>query len=90
MRKRNKVRETLAEAVELPKEVALSMPKITVLAEKEATVENYKGVISISQEEIQLYTASGILRLSGKNLNIAAITDEDISIEGSILQIEFK
>ncbi len=88
--KRTPMREKVAEAMELPKEIALSMPKITVLAEKEATVENYKGIIELGREKIRLYTAVGVLCLNGEGLDIASITDEDISILGSISKIEFE
>ena len=92
MRKRNRtpLREKVTEAIELPKEVALSMPKITVLAEKEANIENYKGIIALGREEIRLYTAAGIVCLYGENLDVSAITDEDISIIGSIRKIELE
>jgi len=92
MRKRNRtpIREKVADAMELPKEIALSMPKITVLAGKEASVENYKGVIELSREKIRLYTAAGILNLTGENLDISAITDEDVTILGIISKIEFE
>ncbi len=92
MRKRNRtpIREKVADAMELPKEIALSMPKITVLAGKEASVENYKGVIELSREKIRLYTAAGILNLTGENLDISAITDEDVTIQGIISKIEFE
>ncbi len=76
--------------MELPKDIALSMPKITVLAGKEASVENYKGVIELTREKIRLYTAAGILSLTGTELDISAITDEDISILGAIQKIEFE
>lgn len=76
--------------MELPKEIMLSVPKITVLAGKEATVENYKGVIELTGEKIRLYTGTGILCLSGENLDIASITDEDITVLGTIGKIEFE
>ncbi len=76
--------------MELPKEIMLSMPKITVLAGKEATVENYKGVIELTEEKIRLYTGAGVLCLTGESLDIAAITDEDITVLGAIGKIEFE
>lgn len=92
MRKRcrTSLREKIADAAELPKEIALSLPKVTLLAHKEATVENYKGIISLDADKIRLYTSVGILCLEGENLDIAAITDEDISIFGMIRKIEFE
>ena len=92
MRKRNRVplREKVADAIELPKEIALSLPKVTLLAQKEVNVENYKGIIELGTDKIRLYTAIGILCLSGSGLDISSITDEDISIFGSIRKIEFE
>ncbi len=92
MRKRYRTsfREKIADAAELPKEIALSLPKVTLLAQKEVTVENYKGIISLDTDKIRLYTSGGILCLTGENLDIAAITDEDISVFGSIRKIEFE
>ncbi|MBE7025840.1 MAG: sporulation protein YqfC [Ruminococcaceae bacterium] len=92
MRKRNRktLPEKVVDAIELPKEIVLSVPKITVLAGKEAFVENYKGIIELSREKIRLYTGAGVLCLTGTGLDISAITDEDISILGSIDKIEFE
>lgn len=92
MRKRNRMplREKVADAIELPKEIALSLPKVTLLAQKEVTIENYKGIIELGTEKIRLYTGAGILCLSGSDLDISAITDEDISIFGIIRKIEFE
>ncbi|MBQ7036080.1 MAG: YabP/YqfC family sporulation protein [Clostridia bacterium] len=88
--KRTPLREKIADAAEIPKEVALSLPKITVLAGKEASVENYKGIISLDTTCIRLYTAAGILCLSGEGLDISAMTGEDIYIQGVIRKIEFE
>ena len=92
MLKRNKapLREKVADAMELPKEIAISMPRITVLAQKEATVENYKGIIELDREKIRLYTSAGMVFLGGENLDISAITDEDITICGTIRKIELE
>lgn len=88
--KRTSLREKMAEAAELPKEIAFSFPKITVLAGKEASVENYKGIISLEPDCVRLYTSAGILCLSGTDLDIAAITDEDIFIKGAVSKVEFE
>lgn len=88
--KRTTIREKVAETMELPKEIAISMPKITLYAAKEATVENYKGVIELSPENVRLYTAAGVVSLSGEALDISAITDEDITILGCIRKIELE
>ena len=92
MRKRNRtpMREKIAEAAELPKEIAISMPKITVLAGKEAMVENYKGIVELGREKIRLYTGAGMVSLFGENLDISAITDEDITIIGNVKKIELE
>ena len=88
--KRTPLREKLAETMELPKEIAVSMPKITLYAAKEVTVENYKGVIELTPEFVRLYTSAGVVSLSGASLDIASITDEDVTVTGNIRKIELE
>lgn len=88
--KHTPLREKVAESMELPKEIAISMPKITLYAAKEATVENYKGIIELTPHLVRLYTSAGVVCLFGEALDISAITDEDITILGNIRKIELE
>ncbi|HAR85989.1 MAG TPA: sporulation protein YqfC, partial [Clostridium sp.] len=47
-----RVKEKVIYGLDLPVDVALSLPKIIVIARKEVTVENHKGIIKFSDSEL--------------------------------------
>jgi len=79
----------VTEALELPKEIALNMPKLTMLGSEDLVIENHKGIIEYSDEKVRINTASGTIKISGINLTIKEITAEDIMVKGNISSLEF-
>ncbi len=86
-KRRRSIGEKLTDAAELPKEITLGLPKITVLAKEEALVENYKGIIEYDDTIVRLYTAIGIVTIRGDSLSITAITDEDVTVSGTVTAV---
>ena len=82
------VGEKIADALELPREVAAGTLRITVWADREAEVVNHKGIIEYGDSIIRLNSAGGVLSLYGEGMDIKSITDEDISVTGKIRKIE--
>lgn len=80
--------EKVVDALDLPRELVLGMPRFVVLGDREATVENYKGIIEYDESRVLLNTSMGLFSLTGEGLNIKTITDDDITIEGRILGFE--
>ena len=87
---RKKVGETLADAFDLPKELIMDMPKITIIGNKEMAIESHKGIIQYTSEKIRIGIAGGELIVSGKDLLINSIVLEAIIIYGEFQQISFK
>ena len=79
----------ITEALELPKEVVMNLPLITMIGAEDMTIENYKGVIEYSEERIRINTTAGIVRICGRRLLLKQITADNIGITGSIAKIEF-
>lgn len=77
------MRERIADSLELPAEVTLNVPKITILAKKEITVENHKGVMRFSNTELVVNTSLGPLTIKGENLEIAFVGGTTITLKGS-------
>lgn len=90
MGKKNKKVSTVVSALDLPPEIILGIPKITVLAECEATIQNHRGIVEYTEELISANTSSGIVSIRGSNLVIKSITDEEIRIEGRVVGFEIK
>ena len=76
-------------ALELPKEVILNLPLISLTGKEELVIENYKGIVEYSEEVIRIGTAVGVLRVQGKGLLLKQLTSECIVITGSVENMAF-
>ena len=75
------LRKNMTEALELPKEIMLGLPLISLLGREEVTIENYKGILE--------YDEAGTLRLSGKGLCLKQLTAECLVVTGALDGLEF-
>ena len=82
-----KITEKITNILDMPKEVTLNYPKITILGEESVCVENHKGLIELSQTVIRLNTTMYLLKITGENLDIKSITGDDIEVTGKITGI---
>ena len=51
LKKRKKV---LVDKLEMPKEIVLDVPRITVIGRNEITIENHKGILIFEKNEIKI------------------------------------
>lgn len=77
------------ESTDLPKEIMLGLPLLTIIGTREVRIENFKNIIEFSEEKIRISTSSGILKIEGKSLVLSEINSKSISISGSILKYDF-
>ena len=83
------VTSTIASALELPKEVLMNLPLITLIGKEDITIENYKSILEYSEECVRINTSAGVLRIEGKKLTLKQITSDNIVIVGRIDKTEF-
>lgn len=88
-RKIDSIKEKMAQFLEMPKEVVLDFPKVVIVGDSELSIENYKGILEYESEVIRVKTADRIIKVGGKNLEITAITDEEIQITGTVSDVKF-
>lgn len=86
---KKRFREKFSDVFELPKEVVLNIPKITMIGDGNLFIENYKGIIEYENDNIRINTSKGIIRIAGMGLEIKQLTSENILIDGSIRVLEF-
>ncbi len=70
--------------LEIPKEVCIDMPKITITGFDEMIIENFKGILEYEEFFIKIKTQIGTININGYNLNLENITDDDIKVSGKI------
>ena len=76
--------ENISDIFELPKEITLNLPKVTVVGDMQVRVENHKGIIEYNDAKIRINTKVGILVIVGDNLLIRNIIKEEVVIEGKV------
>lgn len=89
VKKNQEIKKSLAEILELPKDIVLDIPKITMVGNLQLYIENHKGILEYSNTRIRINTKSGVLRVIGKNLLLKSIVVEEMVIVGEIHQVEF-
>lgn len=86
----DRFKKKFAELFEMPKDVALDAPRISMIGNMELILENHRGIIEYNQEQLRVRINKGQLVISGTELVIADLTAEMIKIEGQIIDIGFK
>lgn len=86
---REGIRERLASAASMPKDVVLGASVITILGRNEVCIENYRGIIEYTDTLIRVQTKSGQVRLTGKRLQIEYYTNDEMKIKGRLVSLEF-
>jgi sporulation protein YqfC len=81
--------EKLVESLKLPKDSLLGASIVTVTGNSEAFIENYKGMIEYTDENILLQGKTCRIAIKGKRLAIEYYTNEDMKITGRILSVSY-
>lgn len=68
-------------------DMVADVPRITINDNREMTVENYKSIEGYEPEEIRLRSKHYRIIISGRELQIVAITDEEILVRGIIFGV---
>lgn len=85
-----KSREIIAETFDLPKDIVLNVPKITIIGNEEITIENHKGIILFERNVIKVNTKVKIINIEGENFEILYIGDSTITISGKFKSISYE
>ena len=89
-RKKPKKYSKLDSILEIPREVASSDVKITIMGFDELLIENYKNILEYQDILIKVNTFEGAITIYGLNLKLENLTDEDIKVIGKIDTIELE
>ncbi|QJC52554.1 sporulation protein YqfC [Paenibacillus albicereus] len=83
-----KLRKWTADMLDLPQDVAYDLPRMTMIGDRQLYIENHRGVLHFSSEQLRLQLSHGVLEVSGADLVIRTIWTEEVFIEGKIASIQ--
>lgn len=83
------ISRAMADFLEIPKDLVLDLPKITLIGRNEFYLENHRGIIEFSSQRIRINLSRGFLELQGENLEIKALMPDEMKVWGEIRTIKF-
>ena len=82
-------KELIVESLRLPKDTMLGAAIVTITGNREAFIENYKGILEYNTESIVLQGKNCKICFEGKQLSIDYYTNEDMKISGRIDAVRY-
>lgn len=84
-----KIRSWMTKQLDLPEDVMMDLPRITMIGQIHIYIENHNGLLTFSEKEIRLLLKQGQLLVKGQSLVIKTILPEEILVEGKIDEVLF-
>jgi sporulation protein YqfC len=83
------LRAKVVGALELPSDVALDLPRLTIIGTLQVTIDNHRGLIEYSPEQVRVGMNTGQLIIRGAELKLSFVRDEDLLVTGKLKSVEF-
>jgi sporulation protein YqfC len=84
-----RVRNWMANKMDLPQDVMMDLPRITMIGQIHIYIENHRGLLAFSDKELRLLLKQGQLLIKGKSFVIKTILPEEILLQGKIDQVTY-
>jgi sporulation protein YqfC len=79
----------MTDVLELPKDLVLNLPRITMVGNIQLTIENHRGVTLYSDRRIRVAVSRGEFIIEGQKLTLRSILPDAIIIDGTITGISY-
>ncbi len=84
-----KVKRQFSEAMELPGDVVLDLPKIIMVGNIQLFIENHRGIIEYTTEGVRVSVGEGEVAVVGEDLMLRNILPDELCVEGKIRSLSF-
>ena len=75
--------------LDIPEDIVFNTPRITIMSNEEIRIENCDSVLEYECDNITISAIDMLIEISGDELRISIITDDEILIRGNILSVNF-
>lgn len=89
-KKKGSFKEVIADFFELPHEIILDLPRITLVGNMQLYIENHRGVISYDENQVRLSVNNGELIIRGEMLQIKNLLEEELLIKGIFESLSYE
>ena len=89
-KRENGVLTRAAELFDLPADLVAGLPHVEVVGNGHFYLENHRGILSYSGEEIDINGEGMVIRVFGSGLELVSMTGDALRIRGSIQRVEWE
>ncbi len=89
MKKLVQMKNWLTKQIDLPVDVLMDLPRITLVGQVHIYIENHRGLLVFTDKEVRLLLKHGQLLIKGQSFVIKTILPEELLLEGIIEQVTF-
>ncbi|MGG4491813.1 sporulation protein YqfC [Metabacillus idriensis] len=86
---RQQVAKWISRTAEIPQDVMMDLPRITMIGQIHIYIENHRGLLTFTDNELRLLLKQGQLQIKGEAFVIKAILPEEILLQGKIDQVNY-
>lgn len=77
-------------SVGMPADADCRIPVVTVTGKRYVTVEHHRGILLFTECCVRLFSAYGVIRITGKGLASASMDSDTVMLEGAIESVCFE
>lgn len=89
-KRENSVLAGAAELFDLPADMVAGLPHVEVVGSGHFYLENHRGILSYSGEEIDINGGDMVVRVFGSGLELVSMTGDALRIRGKIERVEWE
>jgi sporulation protein YqfC len=83
------IRHKFADLLEMPREVVMDLPKVTMVGNLQVVLENHRGIIEYSPERLRISVNQGEIIITGEGLVLRNILPDQIVVEGKVFAVSY-
>jgi len=85
-----KTKENMVEKFDLPRDIMLNLPKITIVSNNEITIENHKGVVLFEDKEVKINSNVGLISIRGRDFEILFMGGSTLTLSGKFKSVVYE
>ncbi|MGI6434282.1 MAG: sporulation protein YqfC [Syntrophomonadaceae bacterium] len=90
MERREAFNRALADFLEIPHDLVLDIPKLTLVGRNDLYLENHRGIIQYNAHLLRINLSRGFLEIEGQNMEIKALLPEELHVVGEIHTVRYR
>jgi len=87
VQKTRQLQENVVDLLEMPPDVMLDLPKVTMIGRQKLLLENHRGIIEYGLTRVRVRTTAGLLTIAGEELVLKNLKPDEMLVEGKIASL---